>query len=158
MPPLLPSLPKTQVCQSRSIHFPYLSPPRPPPRHAHRSITVYNIITMQLFGYNALHIMAIYKTIYETIGDNLFTWVTLCPAKHKWCMHIVWIKCIPCFCRSLVAPSCSCAQITKSCSRVISIHLWCVYNEDESNEESQQIKKKNPVFPVLGFRLFSPVS
>lgn len=38
-------------------------------------------------------------------------------------MHIVWIQCIPCFCRSLVTPSCSCAQITESCSRVISIHL-----------------------------------
>lgn len=35
-------------------------------------------------------------------------------------------KCIPCFCRSVVTPSCSCAQITEACSRVISIHLCVV--------------------------------
>lgn len=66
----------------------------------------------------------------------LCTRVTPCPAKCQWCVHIVWIRCIPCFCRSLVTPSCSCAQIAESSSRVISIHL-CGYNvsdEDESDK------------------------
>lgn len=66
----------------------------------------------------------------------LFTRVTPCPAKYQWCVHIVWIRCIPCFCRSLVTPSCSCAQIAKSSSRVISIHLGGsnVCDEDESDK------------------------
>lgn len=60
------------------------------------------------------------------VATIVFTQVKPCSATYQWCMHIVWIRCIPCFCRSLVTPSCSCAQITKSCSRVISIHLCCL--------------------------------
>lgn len=74
--------------------------------------------------------------------------------KYHWCMHIVWIQCIPCFCRSLVTPSCSCAQITKSCSRVISIHLCCCYNvlrwgrkATTPSQSRFRKRKKNPFSP-----------
>lgn len=161
--PTPPGPPKTYVCQSHSIHIPNLSFLHPAhPHDTHTAPLLFIILLLcNCLDDNALHIMARHGTIDEPNGDNLFTWPTQCPAKYQWCMHIVWIQCIPCFCRSLVTPSCSCAQITKSCSRVISIHL-CVYNvcdEDESNENvAEQITEKNPVFPVLGFKLFSPVS
>lgn len=51
----LPRLPKNP-CLSITLDSyppPFLLPPRPPPRHAHRSIAVYNVNTMQLLGDNA---------------------------------------------------------------------------------------------------------
>lgn len=68
-------------------------------------------------------------------------------------MHIVWIQCIPCFCRSVVTPSCSCAQITESCSRVISIHLsWFtarVLRIKATRPSLGTIRKKIQSFPFL---------
>lgn len=68
-------------------------------------------------------------------------------------MHIVSIQCIPCFCRSLVTPSCSCAQITESCSRVISIHLCSCAAMTKSTRTSrsriQNNKKKIQYIPFV---------
>lgn len=109
---------------------------------------------------NALHIMAGHATINEPDGDNLFTWATPCLAKYQWCMHIVWIQCIPCFSRSLVTPSCSCAQIAESCSRVISIHLCgvqCVrWGQKRRERRRADIRKKNPVFSRCRFQAIFP--
>lgn len=159
--------PKTHVCQSHNpCPQPFLSPPRPPPRHAHGSDRVLILLLCNCLDDNAQHIMERHGSICEPRWRQYcLHGAPPCPEKCQWCMHIVWIRCIPCFCRSLVTPSCSCAQIPESCSRVISIHL-CGFNvrdEDESDEiVAEQIAggrgEKNPVFLVLGFRLFSPVS
>lgn len=50
---------KTHVCQSHSIHIPFLSPPRPPPRHTHTApILLIILLLCNCLDDNALHIMA----------------------------------------------------------------------------------------------------
>lgn len=141
----------TSVCQSHNSYpqpFPFSTPPTP----TTRTLAPFLFIILLLCNYlddNALHINGrAWHYIWTQWRQFVYMGHTSCPAKYQWCMHIVSrIQCIPCFCRSLVTPSCSCAQITKSCSRVISIHLcgctMCAMRTKATSQSRLRKKKKS---------------
>lgn len=94
MPPTSnpPGPPKTHVCQSHnSCPQPFLSPPRPPPRHAHGSDPILILLLCNCLDDNAQHIMERHGSRNEPGGDNfVYTGHTMpckVPVMHAHCLN-----------------------------------------------------------------------
>lgn len=145
---------------NHTIHVPNLSPPRPPPRHAHGSDRVLILLLCKCMDDNAQHTMERHAAINEPSGDNcVYTGQTvLCnvPVMHAHCLNPMHTLLLPISRNSilLLRPN---HQILFP-GNFYPFMLLTICATKATRSSQSRIWGKNPVFLVLGFRLFSPVS